>query len=688
MKPMKKTLLFLLLAAEVCVAADDRTKYADREVIKSDSFTMLNIIPCRPGQEARSAADAAEFVERTGNPYCLYSMTLFPQGKPAMKAVDTAVASYRRWAELLKGSKVKPAILLQAIIGHWTSDLAEKESESWQRAINVKGKVTRFCPLDPGYREYIRETARKLAACGPALILSDDDVRAFSPVAECTCPLHVAEYNRRIKRNLTAEEMRALLVKADWRSPEHMVFTELQRDTVAGVCRLIREGIDSVDPGIPSGVCEPGWAWARRYIADNAFAMAGPSHTAWARLANGQYHERSAKYEVGAITLRTMSSIERMRGSGVLVLDESDTWPHNLWSKSSVTFHAKLVTSAFLGMKGAKIWLVNAHKERYPVSRHYTDVLAEHRGFYPSVSAETRDTRLEGVLIPCTGTYPSFNAAGKTGKSQTFESGGWAQTVFSWFGIPFATVDDFSRDGVYALGGWQALDRLSDDDIRKILSHRVIIEGQAAKALVKRGFADLIGTEISGENPLFTGERSEINGDGLSLPRSSCPPVLKPLAGAKTLSSLIWRESAYAKEFERVAPSAVLYRNRLGGTVVVMSYHFGLGVSYLYSEARRQFVCDMLDAVNGEALDNVCMNAQNVMALARRAADGADLVLLQNLNHDPEKTVLVRRRVRPSSVELMDNRGAWRPAAFTWKDGVVSIPSDWPCYGVKMLRFR
>ena len=96
----------------------------------------------------------------------------------------------------------------------------------------------------------------------------------------------------------------------------------------------------------------------------------------------------------------------------------------------------------------------------------------------------------------------------------------------------------------------------------------------------------------------------------------------------------------------------------------------------------------MLDAVNGGAVDNICMNAQNVLALARRAADGSDLVLLQNLNYDPEKSVLVRRRERPSSVEMMDDGGAWRKCGFTWENGVVAIPSDWPCYGVKMLRFR
>ena len=686
-----KIAAIVAVLAAASVRADGnccRTKYAEREVIRSDSFTMLNIIPCRPGGEALAAADAAEFAERTGNPYCLYSMTLYPQGKPAMKTVDAAVASYRKWAALLKGTKVKPAILLQAIIGHWTQDLAEKECESWQRAVNVKGTVTRYCPLDPGYRDYIRETARKLAACAPALILSDDDVRAFSPLAECTCPLHVAEYNRRTGRNLTGDEMRSLLTSVDRRSAEHTAFVEMQRDTVAGVCALIREGIDSVDPGIPSGVCEPGWAWARRYIADNAFAMAGPSHTAWLRLANGCYHESAPKSEMGGLVMRTMSSIERLRGCGALLLDESDTWPHNLWSKSSVAFHAKLATGAFLGLKGAKMWLVNAHKGKYPVSRHYTDILARHRGFYPAVSAAVNASTPAGVLIPCTCDYPSFNAACGQGNYDSFAPDGWGHRIFSWYGIPFTMTQDFGRDGIYALGGKEALAHLSDDDIRKILSHRVIVDGLSLRALVKRGFSELVGAEIVETPPLFTGERSEMSGDFLSLPKRMSPPVLRALPGAKTLSSIIWRESSYAKDFERVAPACILYRNRLGGTVAAMSYHLGMGASYLYSEGRQRFVNDVLDSLAGEAVDNICMNAQNVLALERRAADGSDLVLLQNLNYDPEREALLRRRVRPSSVEVMDDHGAWRAAAFSWAEGIVTIPGDWPCYGVKFLRLK
>jgi hypothetical protein len=135
-----------------------------------------------------------------------------------------------------------------------------------------------------------------------------------------------------------------------------------------------------------------------------------------------------------------------------------------------------------------------------------------------------------------------------------------------------------------------------------------------------------------------------------------------------------------------VAPSCVLFRNRLGGTVVSMSYHFGMLPAYRYSEARQRFVNDALDAAAGMKTDNMCMNAQNVLALSRRAPDGSDLVLLQNLNYDEEDAVLLRRRVRPASIELMDAHGTWRPVPFSWSGGTAEIPGSWPCYGVKFFR--
>lgn len=657
----------------------------DAAVVRDDAFSMLNIMPSAPGREEVLAKDAVEFTERTGNPYCLYSLTLHPQGKPAMKTVDAAVESYRRWAKLLEGSKVRPGILLQAIIGHWTQDLAEKDTESWQRQININGEVTRYCPLDSGYQDYIREVGRKLAACRPSVILGDDDIRAFSPHAECFCPLHTAEFNRRTGKGLSPEAFRQLVKGASVDSPDHRAFAELQRDSVATVCRLLREGMDAVDPSIPAGVCEPGWTWAMRYMPDYAKAIAAKGQTPFLRLGNGNYYERSPKEEIGGVTLRTLAETERLKGLGLLPLDEADTWPQNLWSKSAVAFHGKLVVGAFAGLKGAKLWLVNAHKGDGPVTRHYTDILAEHRGFYGALSAAVRGSVPTGVLVPCHPEFPSQPVSAMYGANSYDEC--WAQKVFSWFGIPFVATFDFERDGVYAVCGEEAAKRFSDDQIRKMLSRRAIVDGLAAVELLKRGFGDLLGVSLRTDKPLFTSDYNEMRGEIMSYPKRTNPPLFAAADGVEVLSSMIWRESPYVKEFERVSPSTVLFRNPLGGIVVTTAYNPWIHSAYVYTEARQKFIRDILDRANGAPFENACANAQNVLALSRRAIDGADLILVQNLNFDSEDGVLVRRATCPPVVEEMSKNGEWLPVEFAYADGLVSVPGRWGCYETRILRF-
>ena len=656
------------------------------EIFRRDRFTFLNILPCRPGKEELVAKDAIEYAERTGNPYVLYSLTLHPQGRPAMKTVDACIGSYRRFARLLEGTPAKPAILLQAIIGHWTQDLAVKEAESWQHAINVRGEVTRYCPLDPGYRDYIRTVGRRMAECRPALILSDDDVRSFSPHAECFCPLHTAEYNRRTGRNLTPEEYRALILQADYRSPEHRAFTDLQRDTIAGVCRMIREGIDSVDPSIPSGVCEPGWMWSSHDIVDYAHAIAKREQVPFFRLGNGIYTEGLPKAEIAWGTLFTQSSYAWFRPTGALMLDEADTFPQNLFSKSAIAFHAKLAVGAFIGLNGAKAWCVNSHKGDIPVSRHYTDVRAEHRGYYDAIVAAIAGGEETGVLIPCHPEFPCESAAHRR-NIRTFDDRCWADLVFGNFGIPFRATYDFTRDGVYALAGTNAVARFSDGQLRQLLSRRIMIEGGAARALVARGFGKYLGVEILENAPLFTGDYDEMHGRSMPFPRSVKPVIYRADPSARTLSTLIWRESAASTDFERVTPSAVVYRNALGGLVAPLSFHNDMGCTYMYTEARKEFILGVLAELGGAPLENVCGNAQNVMALARRDAEGRDLVLFENLNFDAEKHVSVRRAAKPSAIEELDAHGVWRKADFAYANGEAVVDGPWPCMDVRILRF-
>lgn len=679
---MRFVLLLAALAASVTACRD---LAAAPQVFAPDRFTMLDIVPFARGGEDAAARDMVEYAARTGNTIALYSLTLHPEGVPASVKVDVAVESYRRFAKALEGTSVRPGILLQAILGHWPR--TDREIEPWQRTINVSGEAVRFCPLDPRFRAYIRETAEKLARCRPCLILSDDDVRSFSPKAECFCPLHTAEFNRRAGTSFTPDALRNCIAKAPQSSREHGIFSELQRETIVGVCKLIREGISAVDPSIPAGVCQPGWVCEHPRVPHYARAIAAPGQRPFLRLANGKYTESSPKWDLHPNVLATATAIIEA-GSDVYLLDESDTWPHNTWAKSAAAFHAKLVTGAFAGLKGAKMWYVNCHEHGYPISRNYTDILAEHAGYYDALAVASSQSRPDGLLIPCHRGFP-FQSVVSTARIMPYDDESWAQNVFGLFGVPYRPTYDYTEGGIYAVAGANAVARFSDAEMRQLLSRRILVDGEAAVALVKRGFGDLIGVTLSDGKSKYTEERDEATGGDIVFTMSSKAPIFAAASGTRVLSSLVWRPYSGADDFTRVAPAATLCTNELGGTVLVTAYHMHMGGPYCHSEARKAWLERRLADLNGGApLDNVAGNQQNVLTMVRRTDDGADLVLFTNLNFDPLRGVRLTHARKPASVEALGKHGAWETIASSWSDGVLNVDIDLPCYAEKVFRIR
>ena len=168
----------------------ERLKTQMKESAK-DIFRFYNIVPCNIGREKLQAQDVIELEVRTGINIALYSLTLHPEGFPAKKKADLLIESYRKFSRALQGSKVRPGVLLQSILGHWPR--VDKNEEKWTRTIDLDGKIYRFCPLDPDFRQYIFDTVAALTKEHPCFILGDDDIRSFSPKADCFCKLHTAE---------------------------------------------------------------------------------------------------------------------------------------------------------------------------------------------------------------------------------------------------------------------------------------------------------------------------------------------------------------------------------------------------------------------------------------------------------------------------------------------------------------
>ena len=168
---------------------------------------LLNIAPLMPGHEAEMAADIAAMAEAGSITHNAFIFTLNPEGNPPIDKAAVLGEYYRRQViELRKISGVPCGILLQATIGHgWTPNVPT-EGRKFIRWDGVEPYI--FCPLDPGFREYIGRQVRTLAGLKPDFFMLDDDFRMVTGRVGCFCPLHIAGFNRLTGQNQTAETIR------------------------------------------------------------------------------------------------------------------------------------------------------------------------------------------------------------------------------------------------------------------------------------------------------------------------------------------------------------------------------------------------------------------------------------------------------------------------------------------------
>jgi hypothetical protein len=80
------------------------------------------------------------------------------------------------------------------------------------------------------------------------------------------------------------------------------------------------------------------------------------------------------------------------------------------------------------------------------------------------------------------------------------------------------------------------------------------------------------------------------------------------------------------------------------------------------------------------------VNGFTVKSVSRFDLLGADLVLYENLNYDPENGVRIRRAAKPASVEEMDDHGVWHKVDFSYADGEVAVPGEWACYATRIFK--
>jgi hypothetical protein len=631
------------------------------------ALTAFHVMPLIPGREDELAADAERLLATGVCTHVAGMMTLVPESDPPVDKARILGERFVAFRNVFRGDAARVGILAQATIGHgWTPD----EPAPYQQIIRLDGTPAyQMCPLDPAFQEYIRHAFRYLAALRPAFMMIDDDFRLVGGRNGCYCPLHLAGISRRLGREFTRESLLDTLRKDPAAA---RAYDALLLDSLLQLAGVIRDAIDETDPAIPGSLCT--CLGDNRHAEPIARRLAGKGQRPVVRINNGRYlcaEMRSFPVRMAHTAMQTA-----FYDADTTMLAETDTCPHNRYSTGAHLLHAHYAGSILEGCHGAKHWLTRlgnpwSSDKQLASGVAYRDVLTRHRGFYETLFCAVQESRPAAYVAAALAGEPPFVSApcqGYTdGSAKT-----WA-AIMGVLGLPC----NFSRlPDLPAMLTGEDVEIFSDDDLRHLLTHGLLLDGPAAEAFTRRGFADAIGVRATPwTGPSISGERwGEV-----ILPRDLRYARLEPLGPSTRIhSTLLHRASGVSEAFTELGPAATLFANPAGGRVAVLAASCGYGNSLtepglsFYDEDRKRELVELLGFVCGEPIPFYYPGDAEVYVKLRRFADGRYLLALFNLGHDPLDEIPLVAAQPIAQIEMLAPDGAWRETAFA--DGQVQAP--------------
>lgn len=535
----------------------------------------------------------------------------------------------------------------------------------YQFLTGIDGRVSEisFCPLDPDFMEVLSNNISTVVSIAkPFMVIIEDDYTVRHAGFGCFCPYHLTEFSRRQQQNYSREKLLEIFSEV---TPESIrlrrAWAELVCDSLVSLADLIRQKVDKIAPETRILLCQPG-------SADNEGDLTKPVTKAFAgktrpavRLYGTSYGKDNAETLPETI-FHALYNSQRLPKDFELY-HESDTFPHSRFFMSSSKIES-LMTAAFAyGLDDSRF---------HPVQN--TDNLLEEPGYlkmfkkeikrFEALKEAVKDCKVGGCEIMYDPYEHIADAYGKSGTKRY----AWAN-VTGRLGIPHT-----SFGGKVKMVSGNTVDLMNDDEIMKLLSGSVFLDGKAAYSLCKRGFKDMIGSDVlPGDKPEFYYEGirddagfEDINGklmynflifvvatEGGSYVR------LKPFDKAKILTDFLDGNE------NRVTPGMIRFQNKLGGRVAITAFELDSNnsSSAILNYKKKEIMRQTIEWLGDEPLPVFVKDLPNIFCIYNRSkSENYCLATLINLCSDTfdSFSLNVAPEWNNSKIEILNGKGQWR----------------------------
>lgn len=621
---------------------------------------VINIVPLLESHKTEIETDILNLQQECGITDVAFIMPFMPEEKMASLAKAKRLrVIFLAMREALNSSGVNVGILIQSTMGHGMAS----ESD-FTRSVNAKGLITAsICPLAPGFKEYIHDSIEIAASAKPDFMLVDDDFRLANYGAPgCYCEHHMAAFAQVIGRRLTREELLSALrsdklLRKRW--------DDFRLESLLAIAREIREGIDNTDPKLPCGFCICDAGGMELHFAHRIAAVLAGDNQPFIRVNTAWYWNSDPKSLLNKVYW-TSAQMAIMKDIPE-ILAESDTYPQNRYYTSSKALDTQIIFSILHGCTGLKLWISRTNEYQPENGIAYRKILRENLGLYRELRNIIPHVTWDGPVTPLPTDIADIPDAVNPVRNMN-----WTCAVMGRMGIP-ATVGYGSATQVTMLTGPEC-DLFSDDEIRTLLAHGVLLDGQAALKLCRRGMSSLIGVEADLPNDwkcsfermndnvingLASGKCIAIaalaNGTAVRLAPNS------PLT--QILSTLYWQPFYQSPEEFEAGAGITLFENSLGGRVAV--YAAAIGDTPFMDENRRRQLVNVLEWLNSAPLPAVVVSDIDIYAMhgiIDTDIGGGELLALFDLNLDSLDCLKLRLNGKPAIlIEKLSSKGVWQP---------------------------
>jgi len=522
------------------------------------------------------------------------------------------------------------------------------------------------CPLDPVFREQVSsDMAMFCEIAKPAFVFLEDDFTIHSSTGKygCFCEHHLSEFAKRQGKYYSREELIEIF---EQKTPESIQllrgWKELIKDSLVLFAESMRRAVDAVMPGLPIGSMQ---SWFSDNDGDCTYevakALAGEHHVPYSRIFGVIYHGASVR-GIPTAMFHPIYTKQHIKDKFTYYF-ESDCFPHTRFFSSAKEIQAQISAMYFAGFDGSTLQTSQGLDDANEDAEYgYAFVKAFPQ--YEAIHQIAKQCELKGVEI-C---YDPFYNTIDRGRWQPY----WTQTV-SYFGIPFT-----SQEEKVAFWDKRQAQYYSEETTLHYLEKTLFLDGEAAKVLCERGFREYLGVDVG--NDLTQGSfkydsaAKEVICDGYALDsrgRNMMAPHFYAVGKEGKEYDIIVRDpkceiltEIYTYNHDYVCPGMTRYKNKLGGTVIIMSMSIaGTDSCSLFNYRRQQLFRQLISEACDEFV--IVKNAPCIFTLMNEPIEKQDYIgalYLNNLSSDEQDKVTLHfpaKWEKFKELKILNAKGEW-----------------------------